>query len=636
MSSGVISAHRVEGYVLGLQSASVRVQLRAEPHERSVYDRTSARIVDAFSALDFEDDTSLPEAPTDDHPGAVARWFGAAVDAIQARAGLPFIDATRGVTMGGGDFVLFVPGFDYSTEPVSNLCSLLLLDLSGTLSDDALATRLKDVVVALRATQPSTSNGPRLTRAAFELGIPFRQLPGEMTLYGIGRNGARVESTFTQFTRRNGVAIARRKPLTSLMLRRALLPTPDFKLANDADEAVRIADRFGYPVVVKPADRDGGVAVEAGLANEHDLRTAFDAAYQISKSIMVERHVEGRDYRLTVFRGKMIWAVERRPAGVTGDGQSDIRSLVERLNNEPGRGDDTFARLKRIPLGAEAMSLIEEQHLQLDSIPAEGHFVRLARKSNVTAGGMPVAVTGEVHPDNARLAERAAMQLDLDLAGVDLIVPDIAASWRETGGAICEVNAMPELGGTTSLHLYPKILDELVPNRGRIPSIAIIGDRVASDLAKETAAILDRPEHPCGIHDRDGIRVGKETIERGVFTTKMAGRFLVDERRVASLVWCTIGGDVVASGFPVPRNSALLLTGERPRETNGEPMEMEVLTNLLALLRGIFAQTYIVEKTGDPQVLALIRRLYPSAKPVARSQWIDGVRNLADQIDPAV
>ena len=41
------------------------------------------------------------------------------------------------------------------------------------------------------------------------------------------------------------------------------------------------------------------------------------------------------------------------------------------------------------------------------------------------------------------MAMRAASAIGLDVAGVDFITPDVTRSYREVGGAICEINAAP-------------------------------------------------------------------------------------------------------------------------------------------------------------------------------------------------
>src|SRR5690606_8124879 len=125
-------------------------------------------------------------------------------------------------------------------------------------------------------------------------------------------------------------------------------------------------------------------------------------------------------YRIVVFRGKAIWAKERRPAGVTGDGKSTIRELVAAVNADPRRGSDVYAPLKKLRLDEEAEKLLARDGLTFDSVPQGGAFVPLRRRANVSAGGTPVAVTDRMHPDNARAAERAAELVGLDLAGVDL------------------------------------------------------------------------------------------------------------------------------------------------------------------------------------------------------------------------
>src|SRR5690606_15149419 len=79
-----------------------------------------------------------------------------------------------------------------------------------------------------------------------------------------------------------------------------------------------------------------------------------------------------------------------------------------------------------------------------------------------------------VHPDNRDLAVRVSRLMRLDMAGIDMITPDITRSWREVGGAICEVNAQPQLT-VSRLDIPFKIVGGLVRGDGRIPVVVVLG-----------------------------------------------------------------------------------------------------------------------------------------------------------------
>jgi hypothetical protein len=79
-------------------------------------------------------------------------------------------------------------------------------------------------------------------------------------------------------------------------------------------------------------------------------------------------------------------------------------------------------------------------------------------------------VTAQAHPDNLELALKATAALRLDVAGVDLLLPDIARSYQETGGVICEVNAKPQFSSGLA---HRDILQQLLPHQGRIPVVGV-------------------------------------------------------------------------------------------------------------------------------------------------------------------
>jgi cyanophycin synthetase len=401
------------------------------------------------------------------------------------------------------------------------------------------------------------SNMPRLLRAANQLGMPWDRLTDKVFTFGQGARMRWLDSTFTDETPYLSTGLARRKQDCANLLRRAGLPAPVHRLVHDEDEAVRAAQQIGYPVVVKPADRDGGIAVAADLRGEAEVREAFGKARAKSANILVERHFEGRDFRLTVFHGRLFWATERIPAGVTGDGVQNVEALVAQVNADPDRGSSALATLKKIQLDAETDALLARQGLARSSVPDAGRFVRLRRASNVALGGLPVAVTSDVHPDNAALAVRAAHLLRLDMAGIDLLIPDIRRSWLETGALICEVNAQPALGQLTAAHLYVPILRELVPGNGRIPIAVVVGAADPDALGRAVAGKL--AAHACNVVWAGPTGAGLLSERLGVqpLAAYEAGLVVLAERRADAAVVFIDAADPLSKGLAFDRFDVL-------------------------------------------------------------------------------
>src|SRR5690606_15440095 len=138
-----------------------------------------------------------------------------------------------------------------------------------------------------------------------------------------------------------------------------------------------------------------------------------------SSRVLVEEHVPGNDYRITVENGRVIKAITRQPGGVTGDGRQTVAELVaDTISKAPPRRP----RDSLVSLDQEACDLLEARGMTIDSIPEAGAFVALRRRANMSTGGTSLDVIDRLHPDNASLAIRAAQALKLDVAGIDLIM----------------------------------------------------------------------------------------------------------------------------------------------------------------------------------------------------------------------
>ncbi len=288
--------------------------------------------------------------------------------------------------------------------------------------------------------------------------IPFIRLnTSSLVQLGQGVHQKRIRATMTSNTSSVAVDIASNKELTLNLLSAAGLPVPRSQSVRTADDAIRLARRIGYPVVVKPLDGNHGRGVILNLTTEGEVRAGFEVAEGESRNgwVIVETYITGVDYRCLVIDGKIAAIAERVPAHVIGDGQATIAELVERTNADPRRGVGHEKVLTRIKIDQAAVDLVQAQGYAMDDVPPADTLIKLTLTGNMSTGGISIDRTFEAHPENIEIAEEAAQVVGLDIAGIDFIAPDITQPVRETGGAICEVNAAPGF----RMHTHPTIGD---------------------------------------------------------------------------------------------------------------------------------------------------------------------------------
>jgi len=373
-------------------------------------------------------------------------------------------------------------------------------------------------------------NTLRFYAAARRRGMPAVEECGAIRL-GWGRQAELFDSSFTGRTSQIATRLARNKHLSGQLLAAAGVPVPRGALAANLDAARRLAEQLGWPVVVKPANLDQGLGVVPGIRDTDTLTRAFQAADALSPgAVLVERHVSGADHRMLVVGGRLLMATRRIPGGVTGDGRCRIDELVERVNADPLRGSSKRSLLIRIAIDDEARACLAEQGLAEDSVPESGRFVPLRRTANISTGGTALDVTARVHPDNRLVAERAARRLGLDIAGVDFLCPDIGRSWREVGGAVCEVNAQPGFRphwlSDPARDINGEVVDWLYRGRTpRIPVAAVTGTNGKTTTARMLQRIWLAAGRHTGVCTTSGSWIGDDLIsshnQAGLFGARM-------------------------------------------------------------------------------------------------------------------
>jgi cyanophycin synthetase len=326
---------------------------------------------------------------------------------------------------------------------------------------------------------------------------------------GYGKYQQRIRASVTSHTSHIALETAGNKSLTNRLLDEAGIPTPRGTTVRSADEAVAAAHKIGFPVVTKPLDGNHGRGVSLNLMDDEHVRWGFEQAVKHVKygsRVMVEKYLQGHDYRILVINNKLVAAARRVPAHVVGNGENTIAELIEKVNSDPRRGIGHEKVLTRITVDAQVERLLQSAGYTLESVVPPGEVVYLRATANMSTGGTAVDCTEEMHPDNVEIVVRAAQIIGLDIAGMDVVSPDITRSLCETGGGIVEVNAGPGF----RMHLQPSegkprnvarpVIDMLFPPDipARIPVVAITGTNGKTTTSRMVAHILRQHGHAWG------------------------------------------------------------------------------------------------------------------------------------------
>lgn len=409
-----------------------------------------------------------------------------------------------------------------------------------------------------RALGPSTAS---LVRAAEERGIPWLRLNQQsLVQFGHGKYQQRIQATVTGRTPHIAVELASDKEETNKILASLGLPVPRQVLVTSQTDALKAAQKLGGPVVLKPYNGNHGRGITINIQGDDEIREAFQAAQAHSNSVIVETFQEGDDHRLLVINGELVAATRRTPGHVVGDGTSTIAELVEAVNADPRRGVGHEKVLTRLELNREAQLMMERAGYTEASVPAEGERVFLRSTANLSTGGTATDVTDIIHPDNRDMAVRAVRAIGLDVGGVDFITPNIAESYKEIGGAICEVNAAPGF----RMHVAPSegtprdaagpVIDMLFPpgSPSRVPIAAVTGTNGKTTTARMLAHIAKMAGYTPGLTTTDGVYIDGQRTVSGDMTGPVSARMVLSDPHIDLAVLETARGGLVRAGMGVP------------------------------------------------------------------------------------
>ncbi len=464
---------------------------------------------------------------------------------------------------------------------------------------------------------PSTES---IVKEAEKRGIPWMQLGARFLIQlGYGVNQKRIQATMTDKTGILGVELACDKEATKRILANAGIPVPKGTVINfldDLEEAIEYVG--GYPIVIKPLDGNHGRGITVNIQNWEEAEAAYDAARQISRSIIVERYYQGRDHRVLVVDGKVVAVAERVPAHVVGDGRSTIAELIEETNKDPNRGEGHDNILTKIELDRTSYQLLERQGYTLDSILPRGEICYLRATANLSTGGIAVDRTDEIHPENVWLAQRIVKIVGLDIAGIDIVTSDISRPLREVDGVVVEVNAAPGF----RMHVAPSqgtprnvaaaVLDMLFPSEqsSRIPILSITGTNGKTTTTRLLAHIFKQTGKVVGYTTTDETYIGDFLVEAGDNTGPQSAQLILQDPTVEVAVLETARGGILRSGLAFDAaNVGVVLNVAADHLGIGDIDTIDQLAHLKSVVaEAVFPDGYAILNADDPRVAAMAER----------------------------
>ncbi len=546
-------------------------------------------------------------------------WMGHVIEhialEIQTLAGM---DTGFGRTRGTGEHGVYNVVFSYIEEPVGIYAAKASVEIAQALIDgrehdlEADIRRMRELREDSRL-GPSTAS---IVEEAVSRGIPYLRLNGQsLVQLGHGVHQKRIRATITSRTSNIGVEIACDKEETKQLLESYEIPVPRGRVVRTEEGLIEALEVVKFPCVIKPIGGNHGRGATIGVRSEDEAKAAFLKAKEISRSVIVERHITGLDHRLLVIDHQFVAAAKRTPAAVIGNGKDTISQLVEEVNRDPRRGYGHEKMLTQIELDDHSRKVLARIGMDFDSVPARDEVVYLKATANLSTGGTAEDITEIVHPHNVFMAERISRIIDLDICGIDIMTDDISRPINETGGAVLEVNAAPgfrmHLEPTSGLgrNVAEPVIDMLFPpgTPSRIPIIAITGTNGKTTTTRLIAHIMRSAGHKVGMTCSDGVYIMNRMLMKGDCTGPQSAQFVLKDPLVDMAVLETARGGMLRSGLGFEHCDIGIVTNIAADHLGLKDIHtLEDLANVKSTVpRSVRAGGYAILNADDELVMAM-------------------------------
>ncbi|KTD34055.1 UDP-N-acetylmuramyl tripeptide synthase [Legionella nautarum] len=274
----------------------------------------------------------------------------------------------------------------------------------------------------------------------------------------LGKKNYYFLATITPFNDGASSFLSKNKYLLNKTLEQAGFPVPH-AIALSKEEfrdypLEELIAELKFPLVVKPLNLGRGRGVVSNIKELSTLTKTLNQSFNEHRILQIEEYHGGlKEYRVLIFKSKVIGVVERFAAKVVGDGQHSIAELIELANDERARMNENEKFLTQRPMiiDEEYKNCLRDQGLELNTVVPEGKTIQLCYTVNTGRGGDIISHGKKIHPQNAKILCQVAKKAGLNYVGLDILCEDLNQSFANTKWLILEANFNPDI----TLHEVP-------------------------------------------------------------------------------------------------------------------------------------------------------------------------------------
>ncbi|MFN2395137.1 MAG: Mur ligase family protein [Bacteroidales bacterium] len=464
-----------------------------------------------------------------------------------------------------------------------------------------------------------------ITDEAYQRNIPVIQLDScKLIQLGTGKYQKHIRGNITSDTTWLAGENSLDPYMNLLMLANAGISVPRTIKTEFLDDVLKFWKSLRKPVTIKATAKNGHSCIFPAINNSGVLEDAFTLCKNQSNEVIVSEQTPGLTYRLLIINHKFVAATLLESPELIGNGKENIAVLIQKLNDEQERRNLPDSSLKALQPDDKMLELLSYYGYTLNDIPEKGTKVPLVHNTFTAGIALSTDVTGVVHPVNRYIAERAAEVINLPVAGVDIICPDISKPIEENQGTVVNVEMDPDL----QMHMNPwkgqprdiaaPFLDSVFPEKSptRIPVISVTGSAGKSVCTYLINFMLEKEGYKTGLAHSDGIFIDGRRIIREDMANFDAAQLILKDSGIDCAVFETPAESIMSHGLGYDFADVGIVLNVHPQHLN--------ISNITTIENLAYAKSVVAEEVyrdgfsvlnaDDPLVMEMKERLY--SKPV--------------------